>query len=243
MTGPERMSELLERLRPGLQRYLTRMVVRPEIAEELVQLTAVRALEAPLVPEDDEGARRWLFRIATNAAIDELRRHPTWRESAIQDARKQAEADPEFVAASLSMRGSAETKAIAREHLAFCFSCTLRGLEPRRAATLLLREVYAFTIDEIAEILGEPRTRIKNWLQEARRTMDARYAATCALVGKKGVCYQCSELAEFFQGAPENPLAGIRGRSRDRGAIVRELEESGLGPWHRMLVRVFDDID
>lgn len=47
------------------------------------------------------------------------------------DARDRAIADAGFVAESQQMRGSPELTAIAREHLAVCFVCTLRNLPPQ----------------------------------------------------------------------------------------------------------------
>lgn len=228
-----------EAARTDLLRYVTRLVVRPETAEDIVQTAMMRALSAGLSAEE---RRRWLFRVASNLAIDELRRQKRWGESALLDARSRAESDDAFVSASVAMRGTPEVTSIARQHLAFCFGCTLRNLDGFRAAALLLREVYAFSVEEVAEILGASPNQAKNWLQEARAAMTARYERTCALISKQGVCYQCSELAEFFNGAAENPLERTAGTVADRAAIVRQMDEKGLTKWHRLLLAVLDEL-
>ena len=84
----------------------------------------------------------------------------------------------------------------------------LRNLGPEQAAALLLAEVYGFTVGEAAEILGATFGQAKNWIQTARARMQEKYAATCALIAKQGVCYQCVELSEFFTGRREDPLDG-----------------------------------
>lgn len=242
----ERIAAEVERLRGELTAYLTRMVLRPEVAEELVQTAAVRALEAAAenrAPAADGELRPWLFRIATNLAIDERRRHGAWRENQFQEARAAAESRPEFVAFSETLRGSAEMAAIALEHLAVCFSCTLGHLPPEHAAALLLKEVYGFTTEESAEILGARFAQAKNWLQAARAAMESRYAATCALIRKDGVCYQCVELDGYFGANRGNPLAasGVKDLA-SRLEIVRALAFRAPGPWHRHLLKIFDEI-
>lgn len=170
-----------------------------------------------------------------------MRRQGTWSETALLDSRGDGELDETFVAASEAMRATAEVAAIAREHPAFCFSCTLRSLAPQRAATLLLVEVYGFTLKEAAEILSASVAQAKNWLQEGRASLDSRYGETCALINKKGVCYQCSELSSFFNGVAENPLSGTSGTTDDRVRILRATDHQDLSTWHRLLLRIIED--
>lgn len=144
-------AEIYERHRRELVNYATRLVVRDSIAEEIVQEAAVRLLQDLRLPDDESQIRPWLFRVVSNLAIDHLRRHSTWRELVLIDARERAVANRDFVAESEGMRGSPEHAAIAREHLAVCFACTLRNLPPQQAASLLLKEVYGFSTAETAE--------------------------------------------------------------------------------------------
>ena len=237
----EGVAEAWDRNRADLLRFLRRLLVRPELAEDIVQKTGLRALSAESAPAHENEMRPWLFRIASNLAIDELRRQGTWSETALIEARGVAEDDEAFVDASLAMRATADVALIANEHLAFCFSCTLRTLAPHRAASLLLAEVYGFTVRETAAILDASPSQAKNWLQEARAALDSRYARTCALINKKGVCYQCSELASFFNGGPANPLGGTEGSRDDRLRVVRATEEKNLSTWHRRLLGIIED--
>jgi len=129
--------------------------------------------------------------------------------------------------------------AIAREHLTFCFACTLRALPEAQAAALLLKEIYGFTIAEVANILEARPAQAKNWLQAGRAAMDAKYARTCALVAKTGVCYQCIELQQFFTGRPPDALLT---KEDDRLGIVRELRDQPMTKWHVMLTAVLDNL-
>jgi RNA polymerase sigma-70 factor, ECF subfamily len=225
-----------------LAAYVRRLVGRIEVAEEIAQQAALRAIEAPTAPSDALALRAWLFRVATNLAIDYLRRHSTWRETLLLETRERAEADPAFLAQSQLMRGSPELSSIAREHLAVCVTCTLRNLSPQQSAALLLKEVHGFATDEIADFLDASFAQVKNWLQSARAGLRARYESTCALITKQGVCYQCVELAEFFTGRPDDPLENTPRDVDARLAILRERREAPLGPWHRLMMRMIEDL-
>lgn len=239
---PDERAAALEQCRAELTTYATRLVVRPDIAQEIVQDAAVRLLQSEQPLSDPRDIRPWLFRVVSNLAIDHLRRHSTWKELVLVDARERADASPAFIAESMALRGSPELSAIAREHLAVCFACTLRNLNPQHAAALLLREVHDLSTAEIAEALGGTITQVKNWLQHARRTLQQRYAHTCALVTKEGVCHQCVELDGFFNDQRRDPLDGTDRTVDARLAILRETRERALGPWHRRMMRLIDEV-
>jgi len=232
---------LFEAHRRELRAYAERVVARPEIADEIVQQAALRMLEADTVPAEP-GLRAWLFRVTTNLALDYLRRHSTWRETILEDTKARAEIDEAFVAESQSLRGSPEVAAIAHEHLTVCFSCALRNLPPHQAVSLLLTEVHGFSHDEVAGMTGATFGQVKNWIQTARATLNARYQKTCALITKEGVCYQCVELSEFFNGRAVNPLDHTRRDLDARLAMLRDARETTLGPWHRIMMRLVDEV-
>ena len=242
MLTADTRADIYERHRRELVNYATRLVVRDGIAEEIVQEAAVRLLQDRRLPDDESQVRPWLFRVVSNLAIDHLRRHSTWRELVLIDARERAVATRAVLADSEGMRGSPEHAAIAREHLAVCFACTLRNLPPQQAASLLLKEVYDFSTAETAEALESTAIQVKNWIQRARRTLEERYAHTCALVTKQGVCYQCVELDGFFNGQTRDPLEGTPRNLDARLAILRETRRVALGPWHTRMLRLVDDV-
>lgn len=229
--------------RNELTGYLRRLVVRPSVAEELVQETMTRALELGS-PKDSEEMRYWAFTVANRLAIDHLRRHGTWREELIFDARDEAESRPAFLEAASQLRGDPEMASIARQHLVFCLSCVLRQIAPHRAAALLLKEVYDFTNQQVADMLGASFGQAKQWIQDARRHLRATYAGTCALTEKQGVCYQCVELDGFFNDALRNPLEGEPSeRSLDaRLELLGEFRSARQTPFHVALSGVIEDL-
>ncbi len=140
------------------------------------------------------------------------------------------------------MVDSAEMKTIAREHLMICFSCTLRNLKPFESAALLLRAVYGFTVNETAEVMEVGFVQVKNRIQSARKKINKRYADSCALIAKKGVCFQCVELDNFFNSKNRNPLEDTKGDIDARLDILKENRTTLLGPWHKLMMQLIDEV-
>lgn len=238
----ERIASEFQVNRPALVSFAARMVLREEVAEELVQQAAVRALEQGEVPEAAGELRAWFFRVVTNLAIDHLRRHSTRHEDLLGETRRRAEGSPEFMAASAALAGTGETRSIAREHLSVCFSCTLHNLGPEESAALLLKEVHGFTVEEVARALDASFGQAKGWIQAARAKLTARYASSCALVAQKGPCFQCVELDHVLGANQGDPLAGTDGGLDARLSVVRARGEAPLGPWHRRMMGIVDEV-
>ena len=228
--------------RAELVAYLTRMVLRPDVAEELAQEAALRLVTSGASISGPDGVRPWLFRVGSRLAIDHLRRHSTRREDVLGTARARAEHHERFQAESRLLAGSPDVALIAREHLAVCFACTLRHLPEQQAAMVLLVEVHDFPVREAAALLDASFGQAKYWLQAGREALRARFAATCALVNKQGVCHQCSELNRYFNGTPADPLEGTARNLEARITLVRATRNDRLGRWHAMMMRLVDDL-
>ena len=56
------------------------------------------------------------------------------------------------------------------------------------------------------------------------------------------VCHQCVELDGFFTGGTSNPLSATAGALDDRLSILRRERTTPLGPWHRRMLKLVDDI-
>jgi RNA polymerase sigma-70 factor (ECF subfamily) len=169
-------------------------------------------------------------------------RHSTWRENILSEARELAVRNDAFVEETRRLVGSPEMKAIAREHLAVCFACTLRNLPVTQGAALLLTEVYEFSFKEAADVLGLRFAQVKNAVQSARNALREKYGVTCALVAKGGMCHQCVELGRHFNGRDEDPLVGTSRDVDARLRMLRNRKESALGPWHCMMMRIVEQL-
>lgn len=144
----------LEPLRPELYGYCRRLTGNVWDAEDLVQdallkgfaMTARGDLHGPDSPVKD--ARAYLIRTATNAWIDNQRRG---RRLDTQPPEEPAAADADAVA-------MAEAIGHARRHTS--------ALE---FASLLLKDVYDFSLEDIADFVGTTQGTVKSALHRARR--------------------------------------------------------------------------
>lgn len=136
-------------------------------AEDLVQETFRKALEHP-PPDTERSLRPWLFRVATNLAIDALRRRQRerylgpWLPEPIDTERVVADLEP-----------GPEARYDLVESATSAFLLALEALEPRQRAVLVLRDVMGLTGPETAEALGTTAGNVRVILHRARERLEA----------------------------------------------------------------------
>jgi RNA polymerase sigma-70 factor (ECF subfamily) len=173
--------------RRELLAHCYRMLGSLHDAEDALQETLFRAWQSREAFEGRASFRAWLYRIATNACLDELRRHPRrvlppnhgpaarageptpapidepiWLEpfpDALFDA---TPPDPEAVYT-------------ARESVALAFLAAIQQLPPRQRAVLLLRDVVGWPAADVASLLETSVASVTSALQRARDTMRKRF--------------------------------------------------------------------
>jgi len=240
----DEIARVLDAMRSELSSYLTRFVIRPELAEELVQETALRALQhLERAPDSVDEYRPWLFRIATNLAIDARRKQSFRREHLMETLRGTAKANAEFVARTRPLIGTPEMRSIAKEHLAFCLRCAVHNVSGPQAAALLLKAFHGLSNRDIADVLAIAPAQVKNRLQEARGVLRAHYGTTCALITQEGACFQCKELDGYYQAGGGNPLSGTAGDVEARLNIGRVFDPAQPTRWQSMLLELVNQLD
>jgi RNA polymerase sigma-70 factor (ECF subfamily) len=197
--GDGRAFELLaEPLRAPLFRFIYRMVSLREDAEDLQQTALLRAFEAMPKFRAEAAFKTWLFGIAAHLCLDHLRARKRWRVEAQLIGEQEADADPATLAGLQSLAHNPAFRFEIKEHIAFCFSCLGRTLEPEQQAVLLLKEVLGFTAQEGARALEISEPVFRHRLSAARGKLASDYQGLCRLIDKQGVCYQCAGLREFL---------------------------------------------
>jgi RNA polymerase sigma-70 factor, ECF subfamily len=246
--GDERaLTELVEPLRRPLFAYVYRMVTHRADAEDLIQEVLVRVIENLRTYRGQARFKTWVFGIATHACLDHLRGKKRWRVEAQLEGERAHDSSPEQVEALKALISQADFVYEVREHIAFCFACIGRTLEPEEQAAMMLKEVLGFTAQEAAGILQVSEPVFRHRLASAREKMIGSFDGLCQLINKSGACWQCTGLNEHVpeghRGAalvqievgpglavtPENLFEA-------RLAIVREanLENGKTRPMHDM---------
>jgi RNA polymerase sigma factor (sigma-70 family) len=176
-------------------------------ADDLVQETYARALASP--PERLEELRPWLTRVAVNLARDHLRRRRheayvgPWLPSPVEtgDAWVPASQEvPPGVEARLPGGGSTEGRYELLESVSYAFLLALEALVPKQRAVLLLRDVFDYSVREVAEALHMTEANVKVVHHRARAAM-AEY--------DRARCIPTKELQERTRTALENFMGAL----------------------------------
>jgi RNA polymerase sigma-70 factor (ECF subfamily) len=194
------LGALLEQSKRPLFNYLYRMTARWEDAEDLLQDVQVRAWQSLDRFRGESRFETWLYGIATHVCLDHLRKKKRWPVEAQLDAEREAESSEANLAEVAAALSRPDFVFEIREHIAFCFTCVARTLEPEQQAALMLREVLGFGSEDCAAMSGVSEPVFRHRLSAARGRMMAAYDGLCQLVKKEGACWQCKGLREF---APE----------------------------------------
>lgn len=196
-----------------LKSYLYRLVTDRNDAEDLTHDTFVKAFDKIGTFQGKSSLKTWVFRIATNIAYDHLRRYKRW-ETNTQDLSKEFAHANKYVQEHFRevRAASVENAYEIREHIDFCFTCISKTLLVEKQVALILKDVYQFSVKEIAAIIEKSEGVVKHLLVDARKIMMEVYDKRCALINKNGTCNQCSELNGVF-----NP-------KQDRQKALMEVE-------------------
>jgi RNA polymerase sigma-70 factor (ECF subfamily) len=159
---------LFRALQPLLLRYLR--VVIPAAAEDIaseVWLKAARELGE--IRGDGTAFRVWLFHVARNQAVDELRRRSRRRESPVPPGDIEEFADG--AAADGLDDGCADTASSALERLSTDRALRLVAALPKdQAEAVLLRIMVGLDVARTAEVLGKSRGAVRiNTMRGLRR--------------------------------------------------------------------------
>src|SRR3954447_16432229 len=144
--------ETVANLRPSLHRYCSRMTGSIFDGEDVVQEALFQAYRMLESFDDSRPLKPWLFRIAHNRCIDFLRRRE------VREEAETAVTEPDRVMPD-EPPGPALGKAV--EHLVL-------ALPPKERAAVLLKDVFDYSLEEIAELVDSTVGGVKAALHRGR---------------------------------------------------------------------------
>ena len=143
--------ETVTQLRPALHRYCWRMTGSVMDGEDVVQEALFEAYRKLDKFDESRPIKPWLFRIAHDRCIDFMRR------KGVRDEAEVAAAVPEAVSPPEPVLGTGK----AVEHLVLT-------LPPKERACVLLKDVFDYSLEEIAELVDSSVGGVKAALNRAR---------------------------------------------------------------------------
>ncbi|MGD1840497.1 MAG: RNA polymerase sigma factor [Thermonemataceae bacterium] len=183
----------------ALKSYLFRLLASRADADDLTHDTFIKAFDALSSFKGKSSLKTWTFSIATNLALNYLKKRQRWTEDVSERAKKMVLARPDLAAKIENIaHHSPYGQYTIREHINTCFTCISKNLPIENQIVLILKDVYDFSVKEIMVIMTKTEGVVKYLLQNGRKTMTDIFDKRCALVNKKGACHQCSELNGWF---------------------------------------------
>ena len=211
---PDREPKDFEALTNPYRRELTvhcyRILGSFEDAEDALQEALVRAWRQFDSLKSLAALRAWLYKIATNVALNML----VARRARSMPPARQAASDPH---APLPAPGpdalwldplpdeylegfspGPEAVLEAKESVSFAFQIVLQMLPGRQRAVLILRDVLGWSAQEVAELLDASVPAVNSALQRARATLRKQHGQTSYAAADTGE-QNAALLAEFVQ--------------------------------------------
>lgn len=215
--------ETISPLRPRLHRYCARMTGSITDGEDVVQDSLFRAYRSLESWDDSRPLAPWIFRIAHNQCIDFL------RSRGVRVEAEAAAAEPDWVEPG-DPAGPAIRPAI--EHLVL-------NLPPKERACVLLKDVFEYSLEEIAELVESTVGGVKAALNRGRSKLESLQDWPPALRGSTPENRQILQLyvdrfnRRDWDGLRELISADARLRVADR--FAGKLAEAGyFGVYSRM---------
>ncbi|HET9212352.1 MAG TPA: RNA polymerase sigma factor [Thermoanaerobaculia bacterium] len=155
------LNELIGRKTKPLLQLCQRILGDAEEARDVVQVTFFKVWESRRKFDDRWSPNTWVYRIASNLAIDHLR------------SRKSRERSHEPVRQHLQQvadtRASRDLSRLQQSEVAAIFRDLSAGLSEKQRMVFLLREIEGLSSPEVAEIMDCRESTIRNHLFNARK--------------------------------------------------------------------------
>jgi RNA polymerase sigma-70 factor (ECF subfamily) len=152
-------AQVVERHRRELHAHSRSILRSPQDAEDALQDALLRAWRALPSFEGRSSLRSWLYRIVTNASLDEVKRRPALVSIDEEPPEVSAEAGP-------------DDRIERREALERALVMVRRVLPEREREVLIMREALGFSAKETANRLETTVAAVNSALQRARARID-----------------------------------------------------------------------
>jgi RNA polymerase sigma-70 factor (ECF subfamily) len=158
--------QLFERHRRAMVAHAGRYVRDAARAEELAQEVFVRVYRTRSY-EPTARFKTWLYRVATNVCLNELRRPEHRQRHESLEARMETKADPTALDSPLTPRGGSPEETTASAQLARRLDAALGALPENQRAAFLMARHDGLTHEEIAEVLSTTVPAVKSLIHRA----------------------------------------------------------------------------
>ncbi len=175
MNDPQ-FPNIYEVFQPKILRYLTRLIGEAE-AEDLTQEVLIRVNEALPGFRGESQLSTWIYRVATNVALDKLR-SPSYKQS-VRSCSPSTETDVPDRDALTGEKTPWVEPQVFRKEMNACLQGFIQKLPENYRVVLVLSEFEELKDSEIAETLGITPGAVKIRLHRAKERLREDILARC----------------------------------------------------------------
>ena len=163
--------ELIRRYERPVFSLILRMVRDRQLAEDLSQETFIKALNAIATYRPEFKFSSWIFKIANNASIDQLRRREVNTLSLDGSPTAETPDAVEATALQVGSKGESPLDELEAREIGKAIEVAIGKLRPEYRSCILLRHVEGLAYEEIAESLNLPLGTVKTYIHRARNEL------------------------------------------------------------------------
>jgi RNA polymerase sigma-70 factor, ECF subfamily len=177
--------ELVKRHMNRVHSIVYRIVNNKEESEDITQEVFVKVFNNLNKFEQQAAFSSWLYRIATNSALDALEKNKRQTKNFTFRTSKQNQGESETVFAALNLQASPESdpeeKAMQKE-LRDCINRVLKKLDREHAYLLIMRDFDDLSYDEIAKAVAARLGAVKMRIHRARLAFREIFSQSCGKI-------------------------------------------------------------
>jgi RNA polymerase sigma factor (sigma-70 family) len=202
----EAFALLFRRYRPAIARYAGRMLGDDARAEDVVQEVFLSALRSISTLDRPAGFKAWLYRIAHNTCVDQVR-----RSGRAEEVSMDAHGLPASEEIRLFRQAPSTFAALRQKEDFNNLREAFGGLPPSQSEVLVMRELEGLSYDQIAARMGVTRASVESMLFRARQGLRDEY-------GEIATGERCLRMRPVMARMAEG-IGGLR----DRRALARHV--------------------
>lgn len=160
-------AELLRRYKKPLYNFALRQLRQPNLAEDLTQDTFLRLVQNAAEFKHESRFSTWLYTIARNLCVDQLRRQAHRRHASLDQPRRPDEKPTLLDTVADPHPGASAEHGAAAGEVRTSILRAVDALPAEQREVFLLREVACLSFQDIAEVTGVGENTVKSRMRYA----------------------------------------------------------------------------
>lgn len=169
--------EAFERLAAAYERKVYNLAYRltgnHDDASDVAQEALIKVYTSLGDFRGDASFSTWLYRVVSNASLDELRRRKRQRATSLDEPMA---TDDGGLARQLADQGDGPEEALDRKELQTMVQRAISALDDEHRVVIVLRDIQGYSYQEIADYLGLSLGTVKSRLNRARTALQKKFS-------------------------------------------------------------------